>query len=415
MTTGHIHTPLAPETLLAALFDTPPEPRHCGGLTLASGALLGHPLDCFVLHGSDCTSTDHATLLEFLATPRTAARPLMGIFACGPAADEDGHLLERQALLLQRLAAARGQAPYLSIVLTQQTGTLAALAALADLTLVARPVGSLALHGPNAMLEARALVFDADALGGPAALRHQSGLALRSCRSTLEALRHARLALPLLSSLQSPVPASAAQPAQALATLLPDTRGAFDCRELVDTLTDAGSLLAWHDDDDLAVATGIARLRGRTFGIVSNRPQRHAGHLGLAELRRIERFLQLCRIRRLPVLSLIDTGGLLPALPDTDADLLATWLRVLDAWQALETPRISIVPRLALGAGALSMGLAPATPRHIRIDWQGAGIQAGGTFADARPAAQPAGPYHLLTAPADCPLAVQTALDLLQA
>lgn len=415
MSTDHMHPPLAPDILLAALFDTLPASRHCNGLTLASGTLLGHPLDCFVLHGSDCTSTGHAALLEFLTTARTAVHPLIGIFACGTATDEDGLLLERQALLLQQLAIARSLAPYLSIVLTQQTDTLAALAALADLTLVARPAGSLALHGPNAVLQARALVFDADALGGAAALRHQSGLAARSCRSTLEALRHVRLALPLLSSPRSLVPAKTAKPTQALATLLPDTRNAFDCRELIDTLIDAGSLLAWHDDDDLAVATGIARLQGRTIGIVSNQPRQHAGHLGLAELRRIERFLQLCRIRKLPVLSLIDTGGLLPALPDTDADLLATWLRVLDAWQTLETPRISIVPRLALGTGALSMGLTPATPRHIRIEWLGAGTQASGTFADAHPAAQPAGPYHLLTAPADCPLAVHTALDLLQA
>lgn len=99
-----------------------------------------------------------------------------------------------------------------------------------------------------------------------------------------------------------------------LRALVPDG-GPYEMRRVIEALVDAGSFFELRPAFAVALITGFARLDGRAVGVIANQPlSPDGGAIDQAAANKLARFVQLCDVYALPLLSLIDTPGFVVGL-----------------------------------------------------------------------------------------------------
>ena len=101
--------------------------------------------------------------------------------------------------------------------------------------------------------------------------------------------------------------------------------------------------------------TALARLEGRPVGVVANNPTHLAGAIDSDGADKAARFLQLCDAFCLPIVTLVDTPGMMVG-PDVEATALVRHCsRLFVTGANVSVPMVSIVTRKAYGLGAQAM------------------------------------------------------------
>ncbi len=98
-------------------------------------------------------------------------------------------------------------------------------------------------------------------------------------------------------------------------------RRAYDVHKAIDALVDVGSATYLRDEFARGMVTALARIEGRPIGIVANNPMQLAGAITSDGSDKAARFMQLCDAYGIPLLSLIDTPGMMVG-PDAEATAL---------------------------------------------------------------------------------------------
>ena len=103
------------------------------------------------------------------------------------------------------------------------------------------------------------------------------------------------------------------------------------------------------------MVTALARVEGRPLGFIANDTRHMAGAITSDGADKAARFLQLCDAFGLPVVSLVDTPGIMVG-PEAEATgLVRHASRLLVAGAALRVPLIAVVLRRGYGLGAQAM------------------------------------------------------------
>jgi acetyl/propionyl-CoA carboxylase alpha subunit len=148
-----------------------------------------------------------------------------------------------------------------------------------------------------------------------------------------------------------------------------NTRQVFDMRAVLDTLFDAGSLLELREGFGRACITALARIGGRSVGVVASDPGHLAAAIDADAADKVARFMQLCDAFGVPIISLIDTPGFMVGPDRERAGLVRHTSRMFIAGASLTTQMITVIVRRAYGLGA--MGLAGGSMREpsVTIAW----------------------------------------------
>jgi acetyl-CoA carboxylase carboxyltransferase component len=103
------------------------------------------------------------------------------------------------------------------------------------------------------------------------------------------------------------------------------------------------------------MVTALARIEGRPLGVIANDTRHMAGAITSDAADKSARFMQLCDAFGLPILSLVDTPGMMVG-PEAEATgLVRHTSRMLIAGAALRVPLVAVVLRRAYGLGAQAM------------------------------------------------------------
>lgn len=144
---------------------------------------------------------------------------------------------------------------------------------------------------------------------------------------------------------------------RALRHVVPENRvRAYDVRRVIDLLADTGSVLELRKDFGLGVVTALARLEGRTIGIMANNPQHQAGAIDADESDKAARFMQLCDAFEIPILSLVDTPGFMVGPAAEKRALVRHTARMFVTAAGLSVPMFVVVLRKGYGLGAMAIG-----------------------------------------------------------
>jgi acetyl-CoA carboxylase carboxyltransferase component len=258
-----------------------------------------------------------------------------------------------------------GLVPRIAIVAGPCFAGNAAIAGCSDL-IVATEDSSLGMGGP-AMIEGGGLGLVEPEEVGPVEVQAQNGVIDVRVADEGEAVAEAKR---LLSFFQGDT-APGEEPDQLpLREIVPERRRrAYDVHPVVETLADAGSVTFLRESFGRGIVTALARIEGRPLGIVANNPMHMAGAITSDDSDKAARFMQLCDTFGLPLVSLIDTPGMMVG-PDAEATALVRHCsRLFVVGATLRVPLVAVILRKAYGLGAQAMAGGSLHEPLLTVGW----------------------------------------------
>jgi acetyl/propionyl-CoA carboxylase alpha subunit/acetyl-CoA carboxylase carboxyltransferase component len=267
-----------------------------------------------------------------------------------------------------RLAAElAGQVPLVAVVSGYCFAGNAALASACDV-IIATPEASLGMGGP-AMIEGGGLGVVAPAEVGPMTVQVPNGVVDLLVEDEAAAVRAARR---YLSYLGAPVTAAGAPHAdqRRLRQLIPENRvRSYDVRPVVETLCDTGSVLELRAGFGVGVLTALARIDGRTVGLLASNPLHLGGAIDGDAADKAAAFLRLCQAHQLPVVSLVDTPGFMVGPEVERTAVVRRFGAMFVAGARLTVPVCAVVLRKAYGLGAMAMTAGDLRRPAVTVAW----------------------------------------------
>ena len=141
---------------------------------------------------------------------------------------------------------------------------------------------------------------------------------------------------------------------------------------IVETLADEGSATFLRERFAPEMVTALVRIEGRPLGVIANDTRHIAGAITSDAADKAARFLQLCDAFGLPVVSLVDTPGMMVG-PEAEATgLVRHASRLLLAGAALRVPLIAVILRRGYGLGAQAMTGGSMHEPLLTVAWPSA-------------------------------------------
>ena len=217
---------------------------------------------------------------------------------------------------------------------------------------IATADSNIGMGGP-AMIEGGGLgVFQPGEIG-PIHVQRSNGVIDIVVADEAEAVRVAKQ---YLSYFQGRTAAWSAPDQSGLRDVVPvDRLRAYDIRRAIEGLFDIDSVLELRREFGIGMVTALARIEGRPVGVIANDPGHLAGAIDSDGADKASRFMQLCDAFGLPIVTLVDTPGMMVG-PDVEATALVRHCsRLFVTGANLSVPMVSVVTRKAYGLGAQAM------------------------------------------------------------
>ncbi len=332
------------------------------GVIGATGTVDGRPIACYAQDGSylgGSLGERHAdTIVRVLETAARAKIPVVGFVESGGARMQEGTAaLGGYGRIFRQTVALSGVVPQISVVSGASAGGSAYSPALTDLIIMTEDA-AMFLTGPAVVRDALGEEIDAASLGGPR-VHDRNGVCHLVEHDELSAAARVRELLGYL-------PAAAGEPApvvDALAPAVPDPgaavpaepRRAYDVRDALAGIIDAGSLVELFPRWARNVVTALARIDGRSVGIVANQPHYLGGVLDAEGSDKAARFVHFCDSFGLPLVAVVDTPGFMPGSRQERAGVIRQGAALLRAFAAARVPKMTVVLRKSYGGAYITM------------------------------------------------------------
>ncbi|HEY1690246.1 MAG TPA: carboxyl transferase domain-containing protein [Solirubrobacteraceae bacterium] len=244
-----------------------------------------------------------------------------------------------------------GLVPRIAVVKGRCFAGNAMLAGCADL-IVATKDASIGMGGP-AMIAGGGLGEVHPDEVGPVEMQAANGVLDVVVEDEQEAVTVAKR---LLGYFQGTTPPGPEPDQTRLRELVPErTRRAYRVAPIVQTLADEGSLTLLRERFAPELLTALIRIEGRPLGVIANDTMHLAGAISSDAADKAARFMQLCDAFGLPLLSLVDTPGIMVGPKAEATGLVRHASRLLVAGASLRVPLIAVVLRRGYGLGAQAM------------------------------------------------------------
>jgi methylmalonyl-CoA carboxyltransferase 12S subunit len=258
-----------------------------------------------------------------------------------------------------------GLVPRIAIVAGRCFAGNAVIAGCSDV-IVATENASLGMGGP-AMIEGGGLGrVDPDDVG-PVGMQAPNGVVDLRVADEAEAVVAAKQ---VLAYFQGATEAGDEPDQERLRELVPERRRrAYDVRPAIETLADAGSATFLREEFAPGMVTALGRIEGGPLGFVANNPIHLAGAITSDGADKAARFMQLCEAFGLPLVSLIDTPGMMVG-PEAEATALVRHCsRLFVTGGTLRVPFVAVILRKAYGLGAQAMAAGSLHEPLLTVGW----------------------------------------------
>ena len=158
-----------------------------------------------------------------------------------------------------------------------------------------------------------------------------------------------------------PAPREPAQPPASppsdILTILPESRHkTYDVRGIIRCIVDGGTDMELKPRFGRSVCTALARIEGRSVGILANNPTFKGGAIDVDACRKAIAFMVLCDSFNIPVVFLVDQPGFLIGLEGELRGAPGFIMNWMNAISLMTVPKISVVMRKSYGQAYLNMG-----------------------------------------------------------
>lgn len=254
------------------------------------------------------------------------------------------------------------QTPWVSALLGSCYGSTTWYAAMSDFV-VMRKGATMAVASSRVTAMAIKQPVDPEELGGWKLHTGVTGLvdlAVDTDEEALAAIRRFLSYLPSHHGVAAPacaVPDGFDERPAGLLEILPESRSqVYDVRRIVELIVDQGSLFELKARFGKSIVTGLARLGGRTIGIIANNPLFRGGAIDVDACRKATGFLVLCDSFNVPVILLVDQPGFLIGLEGEKRAAPGRIINWMNALSQVSVPKVSVILRKSYGQAYLNMG-----------------------------------------------------------
>jgi acetyl-CoA carboxylase carboxyltransferase component len=227
------------------------------------------------------------------------------------------------------------------------------------------------VSGPDAVAELTGVALSHADLGGAAVHSRESGVAsllVEDERDAEHALAVLLSYLPSHHLADAPTWAAEDDPNRATdvaASVVPIAANQpYDVRDVIRDVMDADSFFELRGDHAPSIVVGLARLDGRSVGIVANQPLRRAGSIDIEASRKAARLVQVCDAFNLPIVTFVDTPGFEPGKDLEWRGMIRHGAQLVHAYAQATVPRLGVVLRKAYGGAYIVMD-----SKRLGNDW----------------------------------------------
>jgi acetyl-CoA carboxylase carboxyltransferase component len=262
-----------------------------------------------------------------------------------------GHLFREQVVL-------SGLVPQVAAMVGPGAAGTAYIPGLADYVPMVKGIGSLALGGPALVKAVTGQDIGEQELGGSKVHCEVSGVGdgeFPDDESCVLAVKQYLSFFPSHAG-ESPPDLPVTDPVERreelLLDLLPEsTRKPYDMYKLIRAVVDHGNLLDIKPRFARSIITCLARIGGKSVGVVANQPNYLGGILDNDAADKAAHFIQVCDAFNVPLVFLQDVPGFMVGSKVEHAGIIRHGAKMLHVMSAATVPKITVVIRKAYGAG----------------------------------------------------------------
>ncbi len=332
-----------------------------------------------------------AKIVAVMELARKAGVPIVGLNDSGGARIQEGVVsLGGYGDVFWRNVSLSGVVPQVSAILGPCAGGAVYSPALTDFVVMAHGTSQMFITGPDVVKEVTGEEVSTEDLGGADAHARQSGvshLTAANDKDALELVRRLLGYLPL-NNLEEPPRAESVEPAASAAaelarTVPEDPNAPYDVREVIDRVLDPGSFLEIQPEWAMNIVVGLARLSGRSIGVIANNPSQLAGTLDINASVKAARFVRTCDAFNVPLLTFVDVPGFLPGTAQEHGGIIRHGAKLLYAYAEATVPMMTVILRKAYG-GAYDVMCSKHLGGDLNFAWPGAEIAVMGAEGAAK-------------------------------
>lgn len=266
------------------------------------------------------------------------------------------------------LCAMSGYVPIVVAVMGECFGGHANLTALGDFVPMTKG-SAMGLVGPPLLKSKLSVEITKEDLGGVEIHCNKSGmadLAVKDDRECIEKIREFLSYLPPNCNEPPPSIVPGDDPGrreERLLEIVPtNTKRAYDMRGIIECIVDDGVYFELKPTYAMNIITCLARMDGRTVGIIANQPMWKAGSIDVKACIKASRFVNFCDAFGIALIYLQDVPGFLPG-PESELEGIIRWsTRMIFELAHATVPRMTVLIRKAYGLahyGMCNLGFRP--------------------------------------------------------
>ncbi|MCK4873910.1 MAG: methylmalonyl-CoA carboxyltransferase [Phycisphaerales bacterium] len=300
-------------------------------------------------------------IVDMMKASLTTGSPFIFINDSGGARIQEGiNSLAAYGRVFYHNTVLSGVVPQISIICGPCAGGAVYSPALTDFIIQTR-AARMFITGPKVIKQVTGEDITAEALGGPEAHMHHSGVIHFIAEDDRDAMRICKKLLSYLPSnnLEDP-PTLPVEPYikddPALGDIIPEgARQPYNVRDIITKVVDDGDFFEVHEHFAENMIVGFARILGSTIGIVANNPMSKAGVLDIDCSDKGARFIRFCNAFNIPIVTFVDVPGFLPGVEQEYGGIIRHGAKLLFAYSACSVPKVTIVLRKAYGGAYVAM------------------------------------------------------------
>lgn len=288
--------------------------------------------------------------------------PVIGLNDSGGARIQQGvDALEGYGNIFYRNTLSSGVIPQISAILGPCAGGAVYSPALTDFIFMVNGVSRMFITGPQVIKAVTGEDVSAEALGGAMTHNSRSGVAHFMADTELDCFAQIRSLVSYLPSnnMEEPPVVDSVEPTydvEELLSIIPENANqGYDVRDVIERIVDGGSFFEvqplWAQNG----ITALARISGKTVGILANQPKVLAGCLDIDVSDKLARFVRFCNAFNIPLLTFEDVPGFLPGTNQEFGGIIRHGAKMLFAYSEATVPKITIILRKAYGGAYLAM------------------------------------------------------------
>ncbi|PCJ55172.1 MAG: methylmalonyl-CoA carboxyltransferase [Planctomycetota bacterium] len=355
------------------------------GVVTGTGTIDGRPVAVFAqdftVFGGSLAEEHAAKICKVMDMSMKLGIPMIGLNDSGGARIQEGVVsLAGYSEIFLRNTLASGVVPQISAIMGPCAGGAVYSPALTDFILMVDGSSYMHITGPDVVKTVTHEDVTSEELGGAQVHEEISGTSHFTCEDDAECLARIRRLLSFLpaNNTEEPPMVATEDPSdrcdELLDEIIPESPNQpYDIKKVITSVVDDGDFMEIQQGFARNIVIGLARLGGRSVGIVANQPMALAGVLDIDASEKAARFVRFCDCFNIPIITFEDVPGFMPGTVQEHAGIIRRGAKLLYAYCEATVPKLTVVTRKAYG-GAYCVLSSKSTRGDWNVAWPGAEI-----------------------------------------